>query len=201
MFLSKHKELIHKSYTRGRKDLLKEIESDFQENIQSAAQSAALIKFKLYEREIDVIDMYIKVIDYDTFNHASHNLKNHSFLKEKGGCDDWVITTAFYSALKFIEGSLFPFAYKHPKTKELTDFKSYNNYKSTYNRFKSDTPHSIMRSFVKENTNQDIHTSYEVLYNECHNSRYKNYQIEEEILVIVYEALEEIKLFCIENQK
>lgn len=60
-------ELLHTSYMRGREDVVKEIEKDFRENLQSAAQSSSLLKSKLKEIEIQVIDMYIKIIDFKTF--------------------------------------------------------------------------------------------------------------------------------------
>ncbi|MEO9510916.1 MAG: hypothetical protein ABJN84_12865 [Flavobacteriaceae bacterium] len=60
-------ELLHSSYIRGREDLIKEIEKDFQNNLQSAAQSSSLLKSKLQEEDIEVNDMYLKVVDFNTF--------------------------------------------------------------------------------------------------------------------------------------
>jgi DNA polymerase III alpha subunit (gram-positive type) len=60
-------ELLHSSYKRGREDLLKEIKKDFKNNLQSAAQSSSLLKSKLSEVEIEVNDMYIKVVDFNKF--------------------------------------------------------------------------------------------------------------------------------------
>lgn len=51
---------------------------------------------------------------YNSFDHASHNLKVNTYLRDNGDFPDWEITTAFYTSLKFIEGSLFPFNYQHP---------------------------------------------------------------------------------------
>lgn len=138
---------------------------------------------------------------YNPFDHASHNLKTHIFLKEKGDFPDWEITTAFYTSLKFIEGALFPYQYKHPNTEELEDFETFNKYKSTYGRFKSGTPHDITKFFVKNNLAEDVWISYEDLYSICHSSRYKNYHVEPEELQMAYEALEVIKAYCIDNQK
>lgn len=138
---------------------------------------------------------------YNPFDHASHNLKTHNFLKESGDFPDWEITTAFYTSLKFIEGALFPHEYKHPNTEEITEFQTYNKYKSTYGRFKSGSPHDVMKFFVKKNLDENIWISYEDLYSICHSSRYKNYNVEVEELKIAAEALEEIRTYCIANQK
>lgn len=76
-------ELLHTSYTRGREDVVKEIEIDFQKNLQSAAQSASLLKFMLVESKINVKDMYIKVVDYNTFKCLVVIDKKDYFNKEK----------------------------------------------------------------------------------------------------------------------
>lgn len=138
---------------------------------------------------------------YSPFDHASHNLKAHNVLKTDGNFPDWEVTTAFYASLKFFEGALFPSDYKHPNSGESTEYKTYNDYRSVYNRFINGTPHDAMKYFVKQNTNEDTWLSYKELYDICHHSRYKNYCVDEESLIIAQEALEDIRQYCIENQK
>lgn len=68
---------------------------------------------------------------YDAFDHASHNLRAHQYIKDNGNFLDWEITTAFYTALKFFEGALFPGNFLHPgkeDSQDYKDFKSYNDY-------------------------------------------------------------------------
>lgn len=60
-------ELLHSSYLRGRNDLIKEIENDFQTNLQSAAQSSSLLKSKLKEKNIEVVGMFLKISDFKAF--------------------------------------------------------------------------------------------------------------------------------------
>lgn len=60
-------ELLHSSYIRGREDFQKEVEEDFKKNIQSAAHSSSLLKSKLVEIDVDVKDMFLKVINFNTF--------------------------------------------------------------------------------------------------------------------------------------
>jgi len=138
---------------------------------------------------------------YDAFKHASHNLNAHNTLKAKSVFPDWEVTTAFYTSLKFFEGALFPFEYPHPTKDEKSEYKSYNDYRSTYNRFVGGTPHEAMKFFVKNNTDEEIWLSYKELYDTCHDSRYKNYIVDPEDLKIALEALETIKKYCVENQK
>ncbi|WP_322928808.1 hypothetical protein [Arenibacter sp. GZD-96] len=141
---------------------------------------------------------------YNAFEHASHNLRAHNFVKQSGEFPDWEITTAFYSCLKFFEGSLFPETYLHPgkeDTGEKREFQSYNEYKQVFSRFCQGTPHDIMKRFVKHNTNLHIWNSYNDLYDLCHNSRYKNYQIDPRDLQITKSSLEAIRLYCTINLK
>ena len=60
-------DLLHSSYKSGAEDAIKRIEKDFQNNLQSAAQSSSLLKSKLLQNEIYVIDMYLKVVNFNTF--------------------------------------------------------------------------------------------------------------------------------------
>lgn len=60
-------ELLHSSYIRGREDFQKEIETDFQKNLQSAAHSSSLLKSKLFELGVSVKDMYLKFVNFNTF--------------------------------------------------------------------------------------------------------------------------------------
>ena len=141
---------------------------------------------------------------YNPFDHASHNLKAHNYVKDSTEFPDWEITTAFYCSLKFFEGSLFPSTYLHPGKEDEKiekEFKSYNEYKMTFNRFCNGTPHDAMKSFVKHNTTEQVWNSYNDLYDICHNSRYRNYQIESFDLDMARESLESIRSYCTDNLK
>lgn len=60
-------ELLHSSYVRGKEDFQKEIEIEFKKNLQSAAHSSSLLKSKLSEMDIQVIDLYLKFVNFNTF--------------------------------------------------------------------------------------------------------------------------------------
>ncbi len=154
------------------------------------------------------MDSYLNMAQkkYNAFDHASHNLKAHNYIKEHGNLHDWEITTAFYCSLKFFEGSLFPHeclfpGKEHEKEKQTRSFETYNEYKSFFSRFCQGTPHDSMKRFVKYNTTQEIWSSYNDLYDLSHNSRYKNYIIEEKELSMARESLEVIRAFCIKHQR
>jgi hypothetical protein len=141
---------------------------------------------------------------YSAYDHASHNLKAHNYLKESSQFPDWEITTAFYASLKFFEGSLFPETYLHPgkeQENEFKEFSSFNEYKLTFYRFCQGSPHDIMKRFFQFNTSVEVWRSYSDLYDICHNSRYKNYQINPLDLVIARNSLELIKTYCNDNLK
>lgn len=76
-------ELLHSSYVRGREDFQKEVEVDFKKNIQSAAHSSSLLKSKLLEFKIDVKDMYLKIINFNTFKCLVVIDKNDYYSKDK----------------------------------------------------------------------------------------------------------------------
>ncbi|UZO81681.1 hypothetical protein NBT05_04220 [Aquimarina sp. ERC-38] len=76
-------ELLHSSYKRGKDDVIKEIEADFQKNLQSAAQSSSLLKSKLNEQNIEVKDMYLKVDHFSSFKCLVILAKNDYYDKTK----------------------------------------------------------------------------------------------------------------------
>ena len=51
----------------------------------------------------------------DSLNHAIHNKEACEYLSKEPKFSDWVITTAFYSALHFIDYKIFPLDLKLPK--------------------------------------------------------------------------------------
>ena len=76
-------ELLHTSYMRGREDVFNDLKRDFKNNLQSAAQSSSLLKSKLKECDIDVKEMYLKVVDVETFKCLVVLDSNHFYIKEK----------------------------------------------------------------------------------------------------------------------
>lgn len=76
-------ELLHSSYLRGKEDFRSEIETDFKKNLQSAAHSSSLLRSKLSEIHVDIFDMYLKFIDFNTFKCLVILNKDDFYDKEK----------------------------------------------------------------------------------------------------------------------
>lgn len=136
----------------------------------------------------------------NTFNHASHNYSVYSKLKELDCCNDWVITTSFYSAMKFMESELFPGDFEHPKKYgEIVNFKSFPNYAHAHGRLEGNNKHKIMSNLIERYVdNNDVINSYKDLKDASHTARYIDYKIGEDRLNQCEEAIEIIKNFCSE---
>lgn len=120
-------------------------------------------------------------------SHASHNEQVCDFLHTKGTFNDWVITTAFYSAIHYIEHQLFPM-------KIGTDtFPNFSNY---YNK-KGGTisKHKIRRELVAQHLTA-CSGAYNWLQDNCFNARYNDYQVHKNYAVLAKEKLQVVKATC-----
>jgi hypothetical protein len=114
--------------------------------------------------------------------------------------NDWVVTTAFYSALHYCQVGLFPCDYYiDPELKELShylNFESfYNDFKNSSNQRKHSTPHQC-RNWLIQTQVDEIRFEYKLLFDLCHTARYKNYTISEHDKNSAIEYLNSIKCFC-----
>jgi hypothetical protein len=133
------------------------------------------------------------------FSHATHNYNACYALKNIGGYDDWVVTTAFYSGMKFLEDKLFPGDYDHPiKHGENKEYKTFSLYVRDFGRMLGANKHKIMSELVSENIEDiDVVNSYEDLKQSCHTARYINYQVGQDRIDMSIEAIEAIKNHCV----
>jgi len=133
------------------------------------------------------------------FNHAIHNLDACKALKGIGDYDDWVVTTAFYSGMKFLEDTLFPNVYDHPvKHGEQNEYKSLPAYVRDFGKALGANKHKIMSDMVEKNIEDpDVVFSYEDLKQSCHTARYINYQVGQDRVDMAMEAVETIRKFCV----
>ena len=111
---------------------------------------------------------------------------------------NWVVTTAFYSALKFMEHALFPGDYEHlNRENSIEHFESFNDYKRASNRLNvRDSPHTMLVNLVEERfieSNPDIVNAYTDLKSLCMTARYDNYKVEQAAKKLAKESLEAIK--------
>lgn len=104
--------------------------------------------------------------------HAQHNEKACKYLNIKSDYLDWVITTAFYSALHYVRHKLIPVTViLNGKNVTFNDFENYFR----YNNPLSISKHEFLESKVNEKM-PEIGPHYSYLMNTCKNARYINYK-------------------------
>lgn len=127
-------------------------------------------------------------------DHAIHNEKVYRHLCQNPEFCDWVVTTAFYSALHYIRHKMFPceFTLKDGNLHKFQDFES------LYANFRKDGEgrHGFQLNWVKNNY-QEISIFYRRLHELSNESRYFNYQFNsEKIIPEVNSHLKGIRLYC-----
>ena len=133
------------------------------------------------------------------FNHAVHNFKTCLALKKLNDYDDWVITTAFYASMKFLEDALFPNTYNHPiKYGEQKEYKTFSSYTRDFGRALGLNKHKIISNLVETYIDDiGIVNYYEDLKQSCHTARYINYQVGKDRVTMAVKAIESIKNYCV----
>jgi len=120
--------------------------------------------------------------------HALHNEDACNFLFSSKKFNDWVVTTAFYSALHYVQNEIFPI-----KEKEKT-FNNIDSYFSYYKPLRKTgcNRHLLTLELVKVHISP-AYKFYKRLYDNCMNARYKNYNISFPLAKISKEDLDDIK--------
>lgn len=126
--------------------------------------------------------------------HAEHNKTACKFIKESKQFNDWVITTAYYSALHFMQSEFFPGKYENPANGQM---KSYDNF-DKYHRDSSDiSKHGLLLQLVEENVDEkDVIDGFTSLKELCWTARYSSYTFSENIANECYKNLELIDDYC-----
>jgi hypothetical protein len=126
--------------------------------------------------------------------HAEHNEKVYRYLCKEPEFCDWIITTAFYSAIYYIRHWMFPLevTLKNGNTHKFSDFES------LFNSFKKDGEgrHGFQLNWVRDHYGA-ISKNYRRLYELSNEARYINYQFpSNKIISEVNGHLKVIRLFC-----
>ena len=101
--------------------------------------------------------------------HGAHNKGLCDKLCAIGNYNDWVVTTAFYSAIHYIDHKIFPFEYKGQEIKSLdTAFKNTD--------FSRGNRHDTRAFLVKEKLPL-FSTEFRYLMDRCFHARYNNYKV------------------------
>lgn len=99
--------------------------------------------------------------------HGQHNLELAKILLDDGDYNDWVITTAFYSSVHFVEHALFPLI---ENGIEYSDFNDYWQNTSKHSK------HTCKKNLVRNHL-RSVAAIYRELLDDCHTSRYNNYVV------------------------
>jgi hypothetical protein len=124
--------------------------------------------------------------------HAQHNEKTCKYLRIKPDYLDWVITTAFYSAIHYVRFKMLPQTIIASKGSiEVTDFETFFSLckKSHQGRHGFQTD-QVVKLFP------EIASEYSQLQDMCETARYRNYKADREMSNLAFERLQTIKKFC-----
>jgi len=126
--------------------------------------------------------------------HAKHNESVCNFISHKQDFADWVVITAFYSAMHFVDHKIFPLAMKTDDGKKFR-LKTVDEYK-LFVESKKDK-HSVRVELVNKACNT-VRSEFFWLYNTCKTARYLNYQFSQprQIAVLAKDHLAAIRKYC-----
>jgi hypothetical protein len=126
--------------------------------------------------------------------HAEHNEELCKIIKALPGnkYNDWVVTTAFYSCIHFVEHKLFPLT---------LNGNIYKNFNSYYHAFYVNTHNSLSKHEAKielvDAYLTKVSSNYRWLFDACMNARYKNYMVTDSIANIAEQTMDIVKKACI----
>lgn len=127
-------------------------------------------------------------------SHAKHNKEACKFIKDSENFNDWVITTAYYSALHFMQTELFPGTYESPRTGEMKNYSSFDRY---YKETSGYTKHGLLLELVEDYVDdEDVIDGFTSLKELCWTARYTTYCYSTEIANECFSNLELIEEFC-----
>lgn len=104
--------------------------------------------------------------------HAIHNEEACDFLLTSNKFNDWVITTAFYSALHFVQHEIFPLTHDDKKYADLNIY--YGKVLKRKNKWL--TKHSATIKLVHLKLPK-CSNYYRWLHDSCMTARYNNYKV------------------------
>ena len=136
--------------------------------------------------------LFLCMKNEDNLEYALHNEKTCKYLDKKPEFADWVITTAFYSALHFVRFKIFPVTLiKNGKNIKVKDFENYFRINNPLDVSK----HSLLSDLVEEK-HSEIADDYNKLRDISWSARYSNYKYSREISNDAKKRLQKIKDYC-----
>ena len=127
-----------------------------------------------------------------SLDHALHNEKVCKYIQKKSDFADWIITTAFYSALHFVTHKIFPMNVEHNgKRISISNFDIYHR---QFNPNKL-SKHEFRKELVELHCSE-ISDAFEKLYSLSYTARYVDYRYGRDISDEANKNLKKIKDYC-----
>lgn len=120
---------------------------------------------------------------------AEHNEAACDFLAAAQTWPDWVVTTAFYSALHYVRGFLFPLAVGDNTYKHFDEY-----WERTRDEFRQDK-HQRLCQLVFEHL-PAAYDAYRFLMNEARTARYNEYQTPASVAEAARRELATVREHC-----
>ena len=124
--------------------------------------------------------------------HAEHNEDLCSKIIALNNFDDWVVTTAFYACIHYVEHKLFPF---HENGVNYLTFNKYYN-DTIIAKGKRTSKHNLKFDLVKIHLSP-VGANYKRLMDNCLTARYSNYRIGKTLAQIAVADMAKVKAACI----
>jgi len=127
--------------------------------------------------------------------HAQHNKDACEFLLANTKFHDWVVTTAFYSAMHYVQSRIFPY---NDGTTTFTDIDVYVDHINAENRKAKRNTISKHRAVIKlvERQLPSIQAEYRKLFDTCMNARYYMYKMQKAYATDAQQELLIIEQHC-----
>lgn len=122
--------------------------------------------------------------------HGAHNEVLCDHILQKGSHNDWAITTAFYSAIHYIDHKIFPL---------VLQGQTVSNIEQANNILKKPSRHSAREVLVTQFLSCQT-ANYAFLDKSCRNARYRNYKVSKDKAKIVRARLSQIITKCCESE-
>ncbi len=123
----------------------------------------------------------------EKFTFAGRNKSLCIQLNEQGEYYDWVVTTAFYSCIHFLEGGLLPCKINGCQCKNISEVKEV---------FEMEGRHAARSKLAHQYTTPQIASAYDWLDDQSRNSRYKTYKVNKPIAAKALYYLNSIAEYC-----
>ncbi|EKD25861.1 MAG: hypothetical protein ACD_79C01466G0005 [uncultured bacterium] len=115
-------------------------------------------------------DTHLNSLRKNKLQHAEHNYSACMYLKQSKEFPDWIITTAFYSALHYFESLIFPYKESSVEYKSTEEFFQNNKLK-----YKLENIHSARLHLVKT-CYPEYKNAYKDLLGISKTARYNDYK-------------------------